>query len=264
MIKPHIAAACGFALLLSLGLPHPSSANRDVTALGRLEPAGGVIHVAGPSRPGSVIAKLEVGEGDDVEEGQILAVLDTLPAAEARVARLRAELRDAESRLAREETLRQEGATSKSTYDTATLGVDVSRAELAAAEAELEMSVVRAPATARVLEVHAHRGERIGTAGLLELGRVDQMQAVAEVYETDIAGVAPGQSATISSPALPKPLSGTVKKIGQKVGKLDVLGTDPAAVTDARVIEVEIELDDSSAAETLTNLQVQVRIGTAQ
>ena len=59
MIKPHIAAACGFALLLSLGLPHPSSANRDVTALGRLEPAGGVIHVAGPSRPGSVIAKLD-------------------------------------------------------------------------------------------------------------------------------------------------------------------------------------------------------------
>lgn len=258
MITRHIIAVAFIAL--SFFAPTAAGARRDVTALGRLEPAGGVIHVAGPSRPGSVIAKLKVDEGDDVEEGQVLAVLDTLPAAEARVARLKAELRDAESRLAREETLRQTGATSKSTYDSATLGVDVAKAELAAATAELGLSVVRAPAKARVLEIHAHRGERIGPKGLLEIGRVSQMQAVAEVYETDIAFVAAGQAATIESPALPKALSGTVKKIGQKVGKLDVLGTDPAAVTDARVVEVEIELDDSTAAETLTNLQVEVRI----
>lgn len=262
-IRTH-STALGLAVLTSLFLPPSAEANRDVTALGRLEPTGGVIHVSGPSRPGSVIAKLEIEEGDDVEESQILAVLDTMPAAQARVSRLEAELRDAKSRLAREETLRKTGATSETNLDSAMLAVDVAKAELAAANADLELSVVRSPAKARVLEVHAHRGERIGPEGLLELGRVDQMQAIAEVYETDIIFVKPGQAATIESPALPNALRGTVKRIGQKVGKLDVLGTDPAAVTDARVIEVEIALDDSTPAESLTNLGVEVRITSGQ
>lgn len=233
---------------------------RAVAALGRLEPVGGVLHVAGPSRPGSVIADLEVVEGEDVAEGQVLARLDTYPESQARVARLKAVLRDAESKLAREKTLRKTGATSQSTFDTATLGVEVARAELAAAEAALGLSEVRAPSDGRVLDIHARRGERIGPQGLLEIGFVEQMQAVAEVYETDIGLVRVGQSATVSSPALPEKLTGKVARIGNKVGKLDVLGTDPTAATDARVVEVDIELDDSAAAESLTNLQVEVRI----
>ncbi len=41
---------------------------------------------------------------------------------------------------------------------------------------------------------------------------------------------------------------------------MDVLGTDPAARTDARVVEVEIGLDDDARVSGLTNLQVQVVI----
>lgn len=40
----------------------------------------------------------------------------------------------------------------------------------------------------------------------------------------------------------------------------DALGTDPAARKDARVVEVEIRLDDSAAAAPFTNLQVEVEI----
>ena len=248
------------AVVLALVASPALAAERDVTALGRLEPAGGVIHVSGPSSAGSVLAELRVAEGEDVEEDQILAVLDTKPTAEARVARLEAELRDAESKLEREKTLQKTGATSQSSFDAAVLGADVARAELLAAKAELDLSLVRAPRAGRVLEIHTQRGERIGPKGLLELGQVRDMRAIAEVYETDIALVRVGQPASVSSPALPEDLSGKVTQIGQKVGKLDVLGTDPTAVSDARVIEVEIVLDEPAAAETLTNLQVDVRI----
>jgi HlyD family secretion protein len=41
---------------------------------------------------------------------------------------------------------------------------------------------------------------------------------------------------------------------------MDVLGTDPVAETDARVIEVDILLDDPAAVARLTNLQVEVEI----
>ena len=48
--------------------------------------------------------------------------------------------------------------------------------------------------------------------------------------------------------------------IRQKVHKQDEIGTDPAARKDARIIEVEIELENSAPAAGLTNLQVDVVI----
>jgi HlyD family secretion protein len=85
--------------------------------------------------------------------------------------------------------------------------------------------------------------------------------AVAEVYETDIAQVSAGQTAKISSPAFEAPLTGRVERIGRKVGRLDVIGTDPIAKTDARIVEVRIALDDADRARALTHLQVEIEIG---
>jgi HlyD family secretion protein len=101
----------------------------------------------------------------------------------------------------------------------------------------------------------------IGPQGIVELGRVDRMYAIAEVYETDIGRVRVGQRATVSSRALARPLSGVVERIRQQVRKQDQLGTDPAARKDARIVEVEIRLADSAPAASLTNLQVEVLIG---
>jgi HlyD family secretion protein len=44
------------------------------------------------------------------------------------------------------------------------------------------------------------------------------------------------------------------------VGRLDAIGTDPIAKTDARVVEVFILLDDSEAVSGYTNMQVEVEI----
>ena len=41
---------------------------------------------------------------------------------------------------------------------------------------------------------------------------------------------------------------------------MDVLGMDPIAEADARVIEVDILLDDTAAVSKLTHLQVEVEI----
>ncbi|NET54526.1 MAG: HlyD family secretion protein, partial [Merismopedia sp. SIO2A8] len=45
-----------------------------------------------------------------------------------------------------------------------------------------------------------------------------------------------------------------------QIFKNDVLDDDPAANADARVVEVDVQLDDSTVVEALTNLQVDVRI----
>lgn len=148
-------------------------------------------------------------------------------------------------------------------------GVDVRRAEaelqvalanLERAKADLNTSIVRSPITGQVIKIHAYPGEQVGQDGIAELGRTNQMFAVAEVYETDIAKVRPGQRARITSPAFNGPISGVVDQVGLEIRKNDVLNTDPAEDTDTRVVEVKIRLDNSRPIAGMTNLQVRVEI----
>jgi len=233
---------------------------RPVTSLGRLQPKHGVIRVAGPSKISVVVSQLLVEEGDAVTQGQTIAVLDNYASAKADVARLRDELEHAEAEQRRNQALFRDGIVSASEWDTWRTKANVAHAALAQAEAELELAVVRAPISGRVLEIYTREGEKVGSAGIVELGRTDEMYAIAEVYETDIARVRPGQRATITGPALRESLHGTVEMIHLKIGKQDVLDIDPAAKTDARVVEVEIRLDEVERAAALTNLQVYVSI----
>ena len=106
----------------------------------------------------------------------------------------------------------------------------------------------------------------VGVAGVafavilvfMQLGFRSSMYAVAEVYETDVGRVRVGQRARVSSPAFERALAGSVERIGLRIGRLDVLGTDPVADTDARVVEVEVQLDEPEPAARFTNLRVDV------
>jgi HlyD family secretion protein len=132
------------------------------------------------------------------------------------------------------------------------------------AKADLDLAYVRAPKAGRVLKVHIHPGEVVSNQakGVIELGQTDQMDVVAEVYETDIGRVLMGQRVTATSPVFAGKLQGVVAQIGWEVGKQDILNTDPAAATDVRVVEVKIQLDAASSkkAAGLSNLQVAVEI----
>jgi HlyD family secretion protein len=237
-----------------------AAAPTAVTALGRIEPRDGVIRISGPSRIAVVIGELRVEEGQQVSRGDVLAVLDSHASEEAVVERLRAELDNAERELARKRKLFRDGVLSDAALDAGLLARDVARAELRRAEAELARSTVRAPVDGQVLEIRTRTGEKVGPEGILELGRTDEMYAVAEVYETDVRRIEVGQRARVESPALATPLEGVVERVGMKIGKLDALSTDPAARTDARVVEVEIRLDDPEPVRSLTNLQVEIAI----
>ncbi|HWG45289.1 MAG TPA: efflux RND transporter periplasmic adaptor subunit [Gemmataceae bacterium] len=131
---------------------------------------------------------------------------------------------------------------------------------LALADIRVERTILRAPSAGYVLKILAHPGERVDSRSILKLGDTRVMYAVAEVYETDILLVRPGQRAKVTSPALTEALGGTVEKVGRIIFKNDVLSVDPAAAADARVVEVWIRLDPSDTAARLINLQVDVLI----
>ena len=140
--------------------------------------------------------------------------------------------------------------------------LDAARADLARAEQDLERAYVRAPESGMVLDINVRAGERPGTRGIIDLGDTSQMMVEAEVYQTMIGRVTIGDPATISADALSRDLSGVVSAIGLQIGRQSITSDDPAANTDARVVDVIVTLDAESSdlATAFTNLETILRI----
>ena len=130
------------------------------------------------------------------------------------------------------------------------------------AEAELDVTYVRAPVAGQILDVRTRPGGIIGDEGIVNIGQTSQMSVVAEIYETDITRVEVGQNAIITSAAFPGKLSGQVSHVGLEVKQQEIFTVDPLANTDNKVVEVQITLDPESSEQVtgLSNLQVQVVI----
>lgn len=130
------------------------------------------------------------------------------------------------------------------------------------AETELEQAYIRAPIAGQILKIHTRTGEKISDSGIADLAQNDQMIAVAEVYQSDIANVKVGQTATITGQAFSGELQGTVAEVGLQVNKQNVFSNQPGENLDRRVIDVKIRLapEASKRVSSLTNLQVQTAI----
>jgi HlyD family secretion protein len=252
-----------------------------VAALGRLEPAGDVRLLAAPISGigGSPrISELLVEEGDRVSSGQLLARFDTAPTLVAQQRLIEARLRNLDTRLAvqtrdvrRYRQLSRSGAIPSGELDnreTDLLKLQGDRneawAEREKLKAELLLTELRAPMAGTVLKLHARVGERPTETGVLELGASNRMQALVEVYESDIDRVRLGQSVSLISEngGYQGTLTGEVIRISPQVRQRSVLSTDPTGDADARVVEVRVALDpaDSQRVRDLTGLKVIARL----
>ena len=278
--RPLLLACGGAVLLVMVGLalrPKPKPAPvpavapvvqpEAVSALGYLEPAGEVVEMAAPiSGMGGTprLSQLLVQEGQRVRRGQLLASFDNRPRLQADLAALTARLQSlqAQIRLQRREVERYTRAAANGAA--ALVLLEEKRDELVKLEGQwrealaqrqglqvdLANSELRAPLEATVLKIHAQVGERPGAQGVLDLGASDRMEAVAEVYESDINRVRVGQSVRLTSEngGFNGTLQARVLRISPQVSQRQVLSTDPTGDADARVVEVRLALDPQAVA----------------
>jgi len=293
MKRPWWLAVGGLALVIvSASLLRPSPAPRPipkppvqqlpeaVSALGRLEPAGDVRKLAAPisGMGGSPrIAVLLVQEGDRVHRGQVLASFDNRPGLLAdqallktRIANTNLQLQLLDRDTSRYRNLAKGGATPSADLDNREIklielrGVlAIARDQLRRVETDLALSQLRSPIDGTVLRIVARPGERPGDKGILEIGDTGRMEAVAEVYESDINRVRVGQPVSLTSEngGFKGTLKAHVLWITPQVSQREVLSTDPTGDADARVVEVRLSLDSSDAArvEALVGLKVIAR-----
>ena len=145
----------------------------------------------------------------------------------------------------------------------ATAEVRQAQAAVKTAQAELDRAYIKSPQAGTVIKTLVRPGEIVSSdEGIARIGQIDQMYAVAEVYESDIGKVKVGQTVTVTSSAIYGKLKGTVERIGLEIERQNVVNTDPTSNIDARVVEVKVRLDDASSQKVagLTNLQVKAQI----
>jgi HlyD family secretion protein len=181
---------------------------------------------------------------------------------EARAARDRAQAARTEQVDGAESTLDRIAEVRPVDIQTAQAEIAQARAAQEKAAADLEQAYVRAPQSGTVLQIHTRVGEKIAPQGVVDLGQTQRMTVRVEVYETDVQRLKLGQTAKVTSAAIGEELTGKVSDIGQKVLRQSVINTDPTSNTDARVMEVEIELDamSSERSRRFSNSQVTAQI----
>jgi HlyD family secretion protein len=265
--------------------------NQGIGALGRIEPRSRVIkisHNAGPE--GARVEQLFFQEADRVKAGDKLAILSDHMKKEAEVAAAKARVKVLEAQRVveqaayafnkrehlRYQSLTLDSATSVSLADAKRLAFEQSainlkrlsaeivhaQSLLKVVEAEQNNMQIMAPISGTLLKILTRPGERIGDRGLLEMADLSELDAVAEVYESDLLRVKIGQSGCINAIGFKRSYRAQVRELGFLVRKNDLNDTDPLADRDNRVIEVRLTLESEAVADLQHQIfrQVKVRI----
>ena len=251
-----------------------------VAALGQLNPLGEVRKLAAPnSGKGGTprLSKLLIGEGDSVYKEQILAVFDNRPKLEANLKSAQANLNILMSEISikkreinRYQTLVDKGAVARIVLDKMKDDLSISetrilklKSAIDAIEVDLEQTQLKSPIDGIVLQILVREGERPNSSGVINVGANQLMEALIEVYESDIDRVQIGQTVDLISEngGFDGSLRGQVSLISPQVRQRRVLSTDPTGDADSRVVEVRVKLDNASAKKVshLTGMKVIAR-----
>lgn len=260
--------------------------NSKITALGTLEPSGDVHVLAGPivQLGGSPrVRSILVEEGQKVDQNQLLATFDNFSQSQSERDRFlvnikakQAEIDILTSEIKRFRDLARKGAFAQASLEEKEAMLAGYQSELKDLHANLRTANARlytdsqllSPISGVVLKIYSRVGERADERGVMEIGNIDNMEALLQVDESDINLVRKGQTVLIKSEngSFEGTLTGRVNTIGIKVIRRKRLGIDPIREPDVeeRVIDVRASLDPASIKKVrrLTGVKVLATIQT--
>ena len=238
---------------------------KAVAALGKLSPAGEIRQLAAPiGQFGSLprINELLVNEGDFVKKGTILAIFDNREKLLADLEKIDNLINtiNLEIELKQDQIKRYELALEKDAYSFVMLSqrkdelLKLQKQKIKNIgdkrniEIDLFNSKLRSPIDGYILSINTRVGERAKNEGILDIGSSQNMEALIEVYESDIERVFISQNVELSSEngGFKKILKGKVIRISPQVKQRKVLSTDPTGDADSRIIEVLVQLNKES------------------
>lgn len=241
-------------------------------AQGKADVEGGVIQVA--ARRQGIIREVFVQEGDIVKAGQPLAKQEdddarlaaqtaaaTLASAKAQLQLHEVQLRTAQREYKRLQGLaasnyvaaqkldaaRDQIASAQANIGSQRAAIGVAAAQLAQANYNQELTVIRAPADGRIARRQANPGAGASTlnvTAMFDLEPNTQRIVRAEIVEADIPNVKIGQEVEIQPESNPdQTYVGKVLRRAAVFGARKLASDDPSQRSDERVVEVVVSAD---------------------
>lgn len=195
---------------------------------------------------GGRVTAVNVDAGDWVEQGQVLAVIDRsvqAQQADAQAAQIevaRADARLAQQNLDRALQLVERGFISKAEVDRLTATRDSAAARIKVAEAQLRELRARnarlnilAPASGYVLERNVEPGQTVGagSSSLFVIATGGEMELLAQVNESQLAGLSVGVAASVVPTGSAKTFEGQVWQLSPTIDPQTRQGTARVALT---------------------------------
>ena len=170
------------------------------------------------TKSSNVVTAVTFRDGERVKRGQVLVQLDNAQA-RADVAEAQAALTESESQYNRSRELLNTQALSKSSFDQLVARLAANRARLAAAQARLEDTVIRAPFSGRVGLRRVSVGTLISPGDVITtLDDTSVIKLDFSVPENFLAGLREGLSIRATAPAFPgRSFAGSVASIDSRV-----------------------------------------------
>ena len=187
----------------------------ELTAIGTLRATQGV--AIAPQAAGDVTA-IHFNSGDDVDAGALLINIDD-SVEQADLANGLAQLKNADSTLARQKTLVVQGNTPQSTVDTALATRDSAAATVERTRAVIAQKAIRAPFAGRLGLRNVDLGQyvAVGTS-LVTLQQLDPIYADFPVPEEALSSLATGQAVSMTVDSFPgRSFEGKIEAIDARV-----------------------------------------------
>ena len=209
---PGAGAGAGTLVPVGLALVVQDTMPEEVDVVGVLQPSPG--HAAMLTAPVAGVVERTVAQvGDRVAAGDLLISLDA-PEVAAAAQRSALEAEVAEQDAQRQQSLLDEGVTSRRAVEEKQAVARSARAEATAAAALLAREAVRSPVAGEVQHIFVQPGERVDAGSpLAEVVDRSSLDLVGAVPAPDLANIRPGQSAVVLAEGFPAGVAGRVHAV---------------------------------------------------
>lgn len=136
--------------------------------------------------------------------------------------------------------------------------INILNAKLDSARTSRESALVRSPFDGIVVQTYFHTGERVTGPAIVKIVDMSRLRVLADVDEVHLGRIVLGGKAEVAFRGSPVTFRGKISRIAPTVKRMQRTEPDGGSSTDARVVQVEIELDDPSGMPQVLGRETRV------